>query len=81
MQYPSKFRFCREALLHVLTRLEGGTGRIVAGGRVGGAYGDLSGGTTGLAVVIGAILHVTGNTLDVITALLVVHKSVPSFSF
>lgn len=61
------------ALLHVRVGLEGGTGGIIAGGGVGGAYGDLTGGATGLSVVIGAVLHVAAYTLDVITALLVVH--------
>ena len=51
----------------------------MAGGCVGGAHGDLTGGATGLSVVVSAVLDVTGDALDVIATLLVVHQSVPSF--
>ena len=51
----------------------------MAGGCVGGAHGDLTGGATGLSVVVRAVLDVTGDALDVIATLLVVHQSVPSF--
>ena len=61
--------------------LEGCTSGVTAGGCVGGAYGDLTGGATGLAVMICAVLYVAADALDVITALLVVHKSIPSFDF
>ena len=69
----------RLALLHVLIGLEGGTGGIARGGGVGGSHGDLTGGATGLPVVVGTVLHVTAYALDVITALLVVHFHLPSF--
>ena len=46
---------------------------------VGGAYGDLTGGATGLPVMVSTVLYVTGDALNVIAALLVVHQSVPSF--
>ena len=58
----------RSSALHVFVGLEGGADGIVRGGCVGGAYGDLLGGTMGLAVMIGAILHVTAYALDVVTA-------------
>ena len=61
------------ALLHVRVGLEGSAGGVVAGRGVGGAYGDFCGGTTSLAVMVGTVLHVAAYTLDVITALLVVH--------
>ena len=51
----------------------------MAGRCVGGAHGDLTGGATGLPVVVSAVLDVTGDALNVIAALLVVHQSVPSF--
>ena len=53
----------------------------MAGGSVGGAYGDFTGGATGFPVVVSAVLYVTGDALDVIATLLVVHQSVPSFVF
>ena len=59
--------------LHVLIGLEGGAGGVMAGGCVGGAHGDLTGGTTGLPVMVSAVLHVADHTLDVAAALLVVH--------
>ena len=34
---------------------------------------DLPGGATGLAVMVGAVLHVANNALDMLTALLIVH--------
>ena len=53
--------------------LEGGADGIVAGGRIGGAYGDLAGHATGFAVVVGTVLHVAADALNVIATLLVVH--------
>ena len=74
-QYPDPW--CaekqRSAQLHIAVRLEGGAGGIPRGGGVGGTYGDLAGSATGLAVVIGAVLHVTADALDMIATLLVVH--------
>ena len=52
--------------------LEGCTGGVTRGGRVGRAYGDLTGGATRLAVVVDAVLDVTANTLDVTAAFLIV---------
>ena len=59
--------------LHILVGLEGSADGVVGGGCVGGAYGDLTGGATGLPVVVSAVLHVADHTLDVVTALLIVH--------
>ena len=79
MALPRKWiRICPASSL---VGLKGGACRIVAGGGVGGAYGDLTGAATRLTIMIYAVLYVTANTLDVITALLVVHSFVPSFGF
>ena len=51
----------------------------MAGGGIGGTNRDLTGGATGLPVVVGAILYVANDALDMGAALLVVHQSVPSF--
>ena len=51
----------------------------MTGGGVGGTNRDLTGGATGLPVVVSTVLYVTGDALDVIATLLVVHQSVPSF--
>ena len=59
--------------LHVLIGLEGGAGGVMGGGGVGGTYGDLPCGATGLTVVVGAVLDVADNALDMLTALLIVH--------
>lgn len=53
----------------VLLGLEGRTDGISAGSGVAGAYGDLIGSAMAIALVILAILHITGNTVvDVVTA-------------
>ena len=50
----------------------------MAGGSVGGTYRDLTGGTTGFPIVIGAVLYVAYNTLDMGATFLIVHF-LPSF--
>ena len=45
----------------------------MAGGGIGGTNRDLTGGATGLPVVVGAILYVANDALDMGAALLVVH--------
>ena len=47
----------------------------MTGGGVGGTNRDLTGGATGLPVVVGTILYVAYNALDVSATLLVVHFS------
>ena len=54
--------------LHILVGLKGSADGVVGGGCVGGAYGDLLGGTMRFAVVIGAIFYVAADTLDVIAS-------------
>ena len=63
----------------VLHGLERGTDGVTAGGCVGRSNGDLLSGTTGLTIVVYAVLYVAVNALQMVTALLVVHDSYRPF--
>ncbi len=63
----------------VVVGLERSASGIAAGGRVGGTYGDLFGGTTGFSIVVNTVLHITANAFDVVATGLVAHIPIPSF--